>query len=215
MIVYFLLLTITAFFAYASASLSTQAIAGRYLFRRNLRRLGQGNTWVSNFWRLFKLSGAVKLTLLEIVKAALPILLGWLLLSLKGKGAAGMAFAGFCVVMGRLWPVFNRFRGCHACVALAVAGLFANPSVGIAAAVVCAGVVWFSRYLTLGAVAEALIVVVTSVLVVDDALVSRLLMAAAALVILRHIPLLLRLNQGKEERLSFREDLTYKLDQKF
>jgi len=40
-------------------------------------------------------------------------------------------------------------------------------------------------------------------------------MASAALVILRHIPLLLRLNQGKEERLSFREDLTYKLDQKF
>jgi len=215
MTAYFLLLSITAFFAYASASISTQALASRYLFHRSLRRLGRGNIWISNFWRLFKLSGAVKLTLLEVCKAVLPILLGGLLLGFKGKAPVGMAFAGFCVVMGRLWPVFNRFRGCHACVALAVAGLFGNPSVGIAAAVVCAGVIWFSRYLTLGAIAEALIVVVTCALVVDDTLVSRLLMVTAALVILRHIPLLWQLNRGREERLSFQEDLTYKLDQKF
>ena len=50
---------------------------------------------------------------------------------------------------------------------------------------------------------------------VDDRLCLWLLIGAAALVILRQLPSLLRINRGQEERLSFKEDLTYKLDQKF
>ena len=38
-----------------------------------------------------------------------------------------------------------------------------------------------------------------------------LLIACAAAVIVRHLPALLRLSRGQEERLSFKEDLTYKL----
>ena len=126
-----------------------------------------------------------------------------------------MAFAGFVVVLARLWPLFNRFNGCHACVALAVAGAVVNPSVGIAAAVVSAGGIWFSRYLTVGAVLGAIIMIITSILVVDNPLSMALLIGSAALVLVRHIPALLRVMRGEEERLSFKEDLTYKLDQKF
>lgn len=215
MLVYFLLLSITAFVAYTIGSIGTLRVAGRYVFHRNLSRLGRGNLFISNFRRLFGVGGVIKLALTEIVKDLLPILLGSLLLGLKGQAEAGRAFAGFCVLMGRLWPLFNRFNGCHGCVALVLAGALVEPSVGGAAALVCAATIWFSRYLSLGAVLGAVIMIITSILVVENALSMRLLIACAALVIVRHLPALRRITRGEEERLSFQQDLTYKLDSKF
>lgn len=215
MLLYFLLLSLTAFFAYTIGSLGTLRVAGRYVFHRNLGRLGRGNLFVSNFRRIFGIPGVIKLTLVEIVKDLLPILIGSLLLGLKGQAEVGRAFAGFCMLMGRLWPVFNRFSGCHGCVALAVAGALIEPSVGAAAAVVCAATVWFSRYVSLGAVLGAIILIITDVLMVDNPLTMPLLIGCAALVIVRHLPALLRIVRGAEERLSFQEDLTYKLDARF
>ena len=212
---YILLLSVTALFAYAISSVSTLRFAGLFVFRAPLERLGSGNVWFSNFRRIYKVPGFLKLLAVELVKALLPILLGGLLLSLKGKGDVGRAFAGFCVMMGRLWPVFNRFRGCHGCVALALIGALVSPSVGIAAAAVCVAVIGFTRYLSLGAIAAALITVVTSVLVVDDRLCMLLLIGCALLVLVRHIPAMRRLARGTEERLSFKTDLTYKLDSRF
>ncbi len=215
MIVYWILLLITAFFAYTIGSIGTMRLASRLVFRRNLRRLGQGNVWLSNFRRLYGLPGFLKLLAVELVKDLLPILLGGLLLSLKGHADAGRAFAGFCLMMGRLYPVFNRFKGSHGSVALVVAALCVDASVGIAAAVVIAAVSWFSRYLSLGAVAGALVVVITAILVVDSSLIMTLCIFIAGLVIFKHIPAIARMLNQQEERVSLREDITYKLDEKF
>ena len=215
MITYWVLLLIAAFFAYSIGSVSTMRLASRYVFRRNLRRLGGIEVWVSNFKRIFGLWGFGKLLLVELVKDLLPILLGGLLLSLKGHADVGRAFAGFCLMLGRLYPVFNRFKGSHGCVALVIAALCVDTSVGIAAAAVMAAVIWFTRYLSLGAIAGALVVFITAILVVDMRLVMTLCLLTAGLVLFRHIPAAVRLVQRKEPRLSFQEDITYKLDEKF
>lgn len=215
MIGYIVLLSLTAFFAYTVGSLGTLRLAGRFVFRQNLLRLGKGNVWLSNFRRIYGVGGFIKLLLVEAVKVLLPILVGGLLLSLKGKGEVGRAFAGFCVMMGRLWPVFNRYQGCRGCVALALIGLVVEPSVGLTAAGVCAATVWFSRYISFGAFLAAAITVITSALVVDNSLAMYLMIATAALVLVRQLPSLRRILRGQEERLSFQTDLTYKLDSKF
>ena len=215
MITYWILLLITAFFAYTTGSISTQRLASRLIFRRNLRRLGRGNTWISNFRRIYGYPGFLKLLAVELVKDLLPILLGGLLLSFKGHADVGRAFAGFCLMMGRLYPVFNRFRGGHGSVALVAAALCADLSVGIAAAVLILVVSWFSRYLSLGTVVGALVVIITAILVVENSLVVTLIVMVAGLVIFKHIPAIVRVFNQKEERLSFEEDITYKLDEKF
>ena len=215
MFLYVLLLSVIAFFAYTIGSIGTLRVAGRFVFRRNLSRLGRGNLFISNFRRLFGIPGVIKLTLVEIVKDLLPILIGSLILGLRGQAEVGRAFAGFCMLMGRLWPVFNRYNGCHGCVALAVAGALIEPSVGAAAALVCAATIWFSRYLSLGAALGAVIMIISSILVVEARLPMLLLIGCAVLVLVRHLPALLRITRGEEERVSFKEDLTYKLDSRF
>lgn len=215
MIVYWLLLLPTALVAYVFGSMDTMVLASNFVFRQNLRRLGEGNRWLSNFRRLYGIPGFIKLALVEVIKDLLPILIGGWLLGIKGHADVGRAFACFCLVLGRLYPAFYDFKGSHAGIALVVGAFTLNTSVGGAALVVLALVTWFGRYLSLGAVAAAAVAMMVSVLVVDGDLVLRLLAFSAGLILFKHIPALIRIIQGREFRFSLEEDITYKLDERF
>ena len=215
MIVYWLLLLPTALVAYIFCSMDTMVLASNFVFRQNLRRLGEGNRWLSNFRRIYGVPGFIKLALVEVIKDLLPILIGGWLLGIKGHADVGRAFACFCLVLGRLYPVFYSFKGGHAGIALVVGAFTLSSSVGGAALVVLALVTWFGRFLSLGAVAAAAVVMMVSVLVVDGDLVLRLLVFASGLILFKHIPALIRIIQGWEFRFSLKEDITYKLDERF
>ena len=76
--------------------------------------------------------GFVKLLLVELVRDILPILIGGLLMGIKGQAAVGRAFAGFCLVMGRLYPVFYDLKGSHAIICMLVVMAFVNFSGALA-----------------------------------------------------------------------------------
>jgi glycerol-3-phosphate acyltransferase PlsY len=215
MILNWILLLMIAFVAYTTGSISTQRVASRYVFRRDLTKLGRGNVWLSNFRRLFGPLGFVKLAGVEILKDLLPLLFGALLLAIRSKSGLGIAFAGFCLMMGRLWPVFNRYRGCHGCLALILIGLLIEPSVGVLAALGVIAGIWIFKSLTLGAVFGALAMAAVAVMVVEDRLILILTALICLLVLLHHIPGLLRVLRGQEEKLSRVEDISYKFDEKF
>ncbi|MBQ9664452.1 MAG: glycerol-3-phosphate acyltransferase [Oscillospiraceae bacterium] len=215
MIGYWILLLISAFIAYCFGSLSTLSIASVFVFHRDLHRIGKKRMFLSNFRRLFGYKGFLKLLLVELLRDLIPILIGGLLMSIKKHADVGMAFAGFCLVLGRLFPVFNRFRGSYATVCLISTMLCANVSLGIATAIVAAAVTWFSRYLSLGAIAGALTSILVTVLLIDDRLVRMLLILAAAIVLLKNAPAIRRISRKTEMRMSLEEDISYKFDETF
>lgn len=215
MIVYLLLLFPIAVFSYGIGSMDTLVLASNYIFRFNLLRLGRGNDWLSNFRRLYGVKGAAGLLLAEAIKDSVPILIGGLLLGLKGHPEAGRAFAGFCLVLGRCFPVFYRFRGSCAIMPLIFTGLLAEPSLGIVTAAAFIGCAVLIRYPTAATVIAALGCVVVSLLVVEDKLCIMLIAFACAAVVVRSIPGLRRMFKGEEEKLAVREDLGYKFDIKF
>ena len=53
MIVYWLLLLPTALIAYLLGSMSTLVLSSNFIFHYNLRRLGRGNDWLTNFRRVY------------------------------------------------------------------------------------------------------------------------------------------------------------------
>ena len=213
MSIYWLLLGLTAIVAYLFGSMDTMVLASNFVFHRNLLRLGDHSSWISNFRRLFGIKGFFKLLAVEAVKDIIPIIVGSLLLGIRGHADVGRVFAGFVLVLGRLFPAFYGFRGSHATVAMIAAGFAAGTSVGAAAMIAAAGVIVVTRYLSLGTVAGAVVLVMVSVLAVDDALILRLALFTAALVLLKHIPALIRFVRRTEPRLSLEEDITYKLDE--
>ena len=213
MSIYWLLLGLTAIVAYLFGSMDTMVLASNFVFHRNLMRLGDHSRFISNFRRLFGIGGFFKLLAVELVKDIIPIIVGSLLLGIRGHADVGRAFAGFVLVLGRLFPVFYGFRGGHASVAMIVAAFMAGNSVGAAAMLVTAGMIALTRYLSLGTVAGAVVYIMVSVLAVDDSLLLRLALITAGLVLLRHIPAMVRLVRRTEPRLSLKEDITYKLDE--
>ncbi len=213
MIVYWVLLLTTAVFAYLVGSLDTLVLASNFVFRRNLRRLGDSSVWLSNFYRIYGVPGFVKLLAVELLRDALPLLVGSLLLGIKGHADAGRAFAGFVLVLGRLWPALYGFRGSDASIAFAAAVFATEPSVGIASAIMILAVTAVTRYISLGTAVGALASLLVAVLVIDDTLLLRLTLLTAGLVILRHIPSIVRIFRRTEPRLSYEKDITYKLDE--
>ena len=215
MIGYWALLLITAFIAYNFGSISTLSIASVFVFHRDLHRIGKKRMFISNFRRLFGYVGFLKLLLVELIRDLVPILLGGLLMAILGHADIGMAFAGFCLVLGRLFPVYNRFRGSYATICLAVTMLCANFSLGASVVIVSAIVTWFSRYLSLGAIAGALTSILVAVLVVDDRLLTMLLVLTAGIVLLKNLPAIPRIVKKTEMRMSLEEDISYKFDETF
>ena len=111
MIVYWLLLLPTALVAYIFGSMDTMVLASNFVFRQNLRRLGQGNRWLSNFRRLYGIPGFLGLALVEVIKDLLPILIGgWLLGHGLALGLVGIWIAMACdeCIRGALFV--RRFR---------------------------------------------------------------------------------------------------------
>ena len=215
MIGYWILLLITAFIAYCFGSVSTLSIASVFVFHRDLHRIGTKSLFVSNFRRLYGWKGALKLLGVELVRDLIPILIGGLLLSIKGHADIGRAFAGFCLVLGRLFPCFNRFRGSCATMCLIVSMFCSNLSLGIATALVAIGVTCLSRYLSAGAIAGALASMLVTVLVVDDSLLRMLLFLTAGIVLVKNLPAIRRIANKTEMRMSLEEDISYKFDETF
>ena len=215
MISYWILLLITAFIAYNFGSISTLNIASVFVFHQDLHHIGKKRMFISNFRRLFGYVGFLKLLLVELIRDFIPILIGGLLLAFKEHADIGMAFAGFCLCLGRLFPVYNRFRGSAATICLSVTMLCADLSLGAATIIVSALVTWFSRYLALGAIAGALTSLLVSVLVIDDQLLRMLLMLTSGIVLLKNLPAIPRISKKTELQLSLEEDISYKFDETF
>ena len=215
MIGYWILLLITAFIAYCFGSVSTLSIASVFVFHRDLHRIGKKSMFVSNFRRLYGWKGALKLLGVELARDLIPILIGGILLSIKGHADIGRAFAGFCLVLGRLFPCFNRFRGSCATMCLIVSMFCSNLSLGIATALVAIGVTCLSRYLSAGAIAGALASMLVTVLVVDDSLLRMLLFLTAGIVLVKNLPAIRRIANKTEMRMSLEEDISYKFDETF
>ncbi len=212
---YWIFSILTAVFAYVIGSLSSLIISSNFVFRRDLRRFGKGGAFVSNFQRVFGWKGAVKLLLVELILDILPILLGGFLFGLTKHAIVGRALAGFCLVMGRMWPAIYELRGGPGLVAMTVAAFFVSPPIGFAVLLVSGIVAAATRYLSLGTLAGAVALFATALLSLDDRLAIRLCVFIALAVIVRHIPAIIRLINKKEEKISLEEDISYKFDEKF
>ena len=212
---YWIFSAITAIFAYSVGSLSSLIISSNLVFHKDLRRFGKGGAFVSNFRRVFGWKGGVKLLIVELILDLLPILVGGILFGMTKHGIVGRALAGFCLVMGRMWPAIYELRGGPGLVAMIVSAFAVSPAIGFAVLASAAVVAAISRYLSLGTLAGAIVLIAVSLLSLDDSLAIKLCILIALAVIVRHIPAIVRLLNKKEEKISFEEDITYKFDENF
>ncbi|MCQ2557764.1 MAG: glycerol-3-phosphate acyltransferase [Oscillospiraceae bacterium] len=210
---YWVVSILTALIACFFGNLSTQVLASNFIFHRNLRRLGKGNRFISNFRRIYGIPGAAKVLLVEVVKDLIPILIGGFLFGRVGYAEVGRVMAGLLMCLCRMYPWMYGFRGGNAAAAFIITCLFVDPSAGIAGLVVLAAGVFISKHLSVGLIAAAVIDAAVGVLVVDNKLNQKMLFILCALMILHALPALRRVLKGQEEAISLKQDLMYKFDE--
>ena len=76
-------------------------------------------------------------------------------------------------------------------------------------------IVWMSKYLTLSAVVSAAVLFGGAVMTLEGAMITPVCAFLAGIVILKHIPAMIRISKGRETKLSFEEDISYKFDEDF
>ena len=146
-----------------------------------------------------------------MLKTVIAVVAGGLIMGTQGAAATGQVFAGFCVMLGHIYPVFYGFRGGKGVLCAETMLLIVSFPTGLVALLIFAGIVWATRYVSLGSICGALIAPI-GVLAACGKLPALLSLFCAVLLIAKHRSNIRRLIQHKESKLSFQKDLSDKFD---
>jgi glycerol-3-phosphate acyltransferase PlsY len=176
----------------------------------DVRKQGSGNLGATNVYRLLGPGLGVLVLVLDAAKGALAVLWG-------GHGPAAASFpggpawaalvAGMTAILGHMLSVFARFRGGRGVATTIGVFLALAPwamLIGLGAFVVAFA---FTRRVSVGSLALAVVFPVGVLLTVPGPSRTRLFVLAlitALLIIVRHIPNIRRLARGQERALDLR-----------
>ena len=177
-------LALCALGGYLAGSIPTGVLLGR-LAGKDPRSAGSGNIGASNVTRtLGKKLGALTLVV-DVLKGWLPTLAAAHLLPAE-SALTGALIAGFAAVVGHCFPIWLKFAGGKGVATSfgAVAGVM--PMVGIIAALVWAGLVFFTRIPTIGSLIAATLFVGLAYVESHPFEVHLFTLALFALIVVRH-----------------------------
>lgn len=129
----------------------------------------------------------------------------------QGAASTGQVFAGFCVMLGHIYPVFYGFRGGKGVLCAETMLLIVSFPTGLVSLLIFVGIVWATRYVSLGSICGALIAPI-GVLAACGKLPALLSLFCMILLVVKHRSNIRRLIQHKESKLSFKKDLSDKFD---
>lgn len=138
-------------FSYILGSIPFGYVVGKLWKDVDVRTKGSGNIGATNVLRVLGWGPALIVVACDLGKGALSVYLG----TLVGEGAWTVALCGMAAALGGTYSIFLRFQGGKG---IGVGGgvvITAMPMVAAALAVVWAGVVWLTKYVSLGSVIVA------------------------------------------------------------
>ena len=191
--------------AYLVGSIPMGVLVARLTGGVDPRTVGSGRTGGTNALRAMGARRALATGVLDIAKGAVPVLLA------RGAGASELAqmLAGVAAVVGACWSVLLGFHGGRGFASGVGAMLVIQPLVIPLAAPVFFGVIWLSRYVSLGSLlgsaAAAAIGIMLVVVGAANAVTLVYGVVAALLIWLAHVDNIRRLLAGEERKFSFGE----------
>jgi len=131
---------------YLIGSLPMGVLVARLTGGRDPRTVGSGRTGGTNALRAMGARRAILVGILDIAKGALPILLaGWL-----GATDVVAALAGLAALLGAWRSIFLGFSGGRGVAAGCGGMLVVSPAIVVIVVPVFVGVIWWTRYVSLG-----------------------------------------------------------------
>ena len=199
-----LLTIIWIIIGYLIVSISWALIIGKVFFNKDIRNYGSGNLGGTNAGRVLGKPIGMLVIILDALKALILMIVANYLYP------NAIPFAGLAVSVGHCFPLFAQFRGGKgvACAFgyLLGLGLFVTHDVVfifVYPLLIFILVLGLSRMVSLSSMSAMLGATVIAYLTFEDKLIATMVLILTCLVIFRHIPNILRIIKGKENRVSF------------
>ena len=161
----------------------------------DIRKEGSGNPGTTNVLRTLGKKAAAVTLIIDILKGAVPVIIG---------AFAGPVFAFGCGTMamiGHVWPFQFKFKGGKGVATGIGVVLAVNPILGLMLLVIFAAVVAITRYVSLGSCIAAFVMPALAIVLVPDFFWFAVIIAA--IIIIKHRANLARIVRGEESKLSF------------
>ena len=194
-----LYLILTAIISYCLGSINGAIIAGFFVHHKDVRRYGSRNAGLTNYYRNFGTPGLVVLVLIDVLKAVIAVLIGGALLNKVEAKEVGMLFAGFCVILGHMFPALFQFRGGKGVLSGVTMAFLVDWRVGLCCLLTFLILVLFTRYVSLGSVVGSALCPVYLWVFGHEKLSIILGALCALLIVIKHAENIVRLVGGTGE----------------
>lgn len=198
-----LFLILTAVCAYFLGGINGSIIVSKYIFHKDVRKYGSGNAGLTNFFRTFGPVGVALVILIDVVKSIVAVAIGGGLLGIVDYKVVGQIFAGFCLMMGHIFPAFYQFKGGKGVLCAGVMAIMIDWRVGLCCWVAFIVVVIFTRFVSLGSMISSLLCPIFMIIFSFEGIECVLALLCALLIVVKHAENIVRLIGGTENRLDF------------
>ena len=197
-----LYLILTAIIGYCLGSINGAIIAGFFVHHKDVRRYGSRNAGLTNYYRNFGTPGLVVLVLIDVLKTVIAVLIGGALMNKVEAKEVGMLFAGFCVILGHMFPALFQFRGGKGVLSGVTMAFLVDWRVGLCCLLTFLILVLFTRYVSLGSVVGSALCPVYLWVFGHEKLSIILGALCALLIVVKHAENIVRLIGGTERRIN-------------
>lgn len=205
-------LLLAALVGYLLGAIPFGLIIGRLTRGIDLREFGSHRTGATNALRTLGLRAAALVFLLDVAKGVAAVILARVLFAEDPLVEWAAAVAGFAAIIGHNWSVFIRFTGGRGVATSAGALGAVSPWTLLIIAPIVFGLIWRTRYVSLGSITGGLLApVVTAALWLGGlATVSAIVYALASglLVTAAHGDNIARLRAGTERKIGNKKAVT-------
>ena len=199
-----------AVIGYLLGSINTAVLISRTFYHEDIRTKGSGNAGMTNMMRNYGRGAAAATLIGDMLKTAISVAIGALLVA-----ESGMYVAGFFSIIGHVYPVFFGFRGGKGVASMAALVLCTEPLAFFILIFMFVCIVAATKFLSLGSIMAAmmypLILNRVYILIRDSAgvpivptVVSFLLMV---LVVAKHRENIQRLLKGTESKFTIKKSV--------
>ena len=155
LIIFFVVLLLTAICGYLLGSINCAIIIGRLVFKKDIRTLGSKNAGMTNVLRCFGKRSAAFTLLGDILKGLLAVLLGRLLFMLLVPASSpdyGAYIGAVSAVAGHMFPIYFGFKGGKGVATVGGAIIALNPIFAAILLVILLTIIAVSKMVSLGSI---------------------------------------------------------------
>lgn len=207
--------TLLCLAAYLIGSIPFGWLAGKLLHKKDIREGGSGNIGATNALRQYGLKTGVIVLILDLLKG---LAVAWLLYNVVPGLVSNFVtelpqeplvflLPALAVILGHMYPVFLNFKGGKGVATAAGVFLILAPVPLLLTILIFLTVTALSRYVSLGSIVAAAslfgVELLWNILVIREPEFPWLTLIVALLVIYKHNQNILRLLEGRENKLSF------------